>query len=151
MDVRNTIIASISLKEHTSTDSSYFIFNHSCKKERKRRNSDNCQHCIDLIARMKKNDSLMKEKRKIEEVTNTKKELKQLLSSNKKMKVKEVTLKKQTKSLKRKVKRRDAKIEKLKKQVENFLRNGNNVTITDMNEVQKWKLLIELAHERIKK
>jgi hypothetical protein len=104
MDVRNAIIASISLKEHSSTDSYYLIFNHYCKKENKRRNSDNCQHCTDLIARMKTHDSLMNEKRKIDKVINTKKELKQLSSANKKLKIKNNDQSKEKKALKRQLK-----------------------------------------------
>lgn len=120
-DVNYKIVASIALKEHTSTDSTYYIFNHHCNYAHKRPHFNNCQHCLDLLTRMKSNDSLPKEKRKLEEVAASDKELKKLRDSNKKMKGKDVDSKKLTKSLKRKIKRRDAKIEKLKKKVEDNL------------------------------
>lgn len=148
MDVRNAIIASISLKEHTSTDSYYMIFNHYCEKENKRQNSDNCQHCIDLIARMKTNDSSMKEKRKIDEVTNTKKELKQLSSANKKLKIKNNDKSKENKALKRKLKADRIRLAKATSKVQTFMSNSPGIYIKSLNEAKKWEALCMLAYER---
>ena len=78
-----------------------------------------------------------------------KKELKKATSKNDKVTGKVDDLRKQKKSLKRKVKKRDMKIMKLKSKVGDFLRDGKNITIDNMDEAKEWELLLELIIRRV--
>ena len=99
--------------------------------------------------RLKSNVSRDKDTNKSPE--ELKKELKKATTKNVKVVTKNDTLKKEKKSLKRKVKKRDKKIMKLKSKAADFLRNGKNITIDNMNEAKEWELLLELIIKRVER
>ena len=98
---------------------------------------------------MKAHVSRDKDMNKNKSTDELKKELKKATSKNDKVTGKVDDLRKKKKSLKRKVKKRDMKLMKLKSKVGDFLRNGKNITIDNMDEAKEWELLLELIIRRV--